>query len=303
MINAKSNLIAVVIFFYNRIEESTELIACLRKNYKCENFYFCFYIDGPKTELDKIKQIEIENYVKEFLIDNSGEIVIRDSNYGLHNNILSGVTSISNRFDKFIVLEDDLILSPYFLQFMQESLNYYENDTSVTSVSGYNYFGGNFDSNIIINSYADCLGWGTWSKEWCHFLQTLAEDNYAKIISEKHLIKLFNRNNSYPYYRLLVNQKNKKTSWAINWYAHNFIKRGDMVFSGINLIKHSPKSISTNYSTDKYDPLDSKINNSVEPIYPNNSNLIVCNDLLEDWLRTFPLSLIRRILLILNLWV
>ena len=42
------------------------------------------------------------------------------------NNIIDGVTSIVNEFGRIIVLEDDLLTSPYFLKFMNEALSLYE---------------------------------------------------------------------------------------------------------------------------------------------------------------------------------
>lgn len=55
------------------------------------------------------------------------------------NNIIDGVTSIVNEFGRIIVLEDDLLTSPYFLKFMNEALSLYEDEERVISVHGYIY--------------------------------------------------------------------------------------------------------------------------------------------------------------------
>ncbi|MBK7852948.1 MAG: hypothetical protein IPJ66_17940 [Bacteroidetes bacterium] len=45
-----------------------------------------------------------------------------------------------NKEDKVIVVEDDVLLSPYFLQYMNDALNAYSSDTSVFAVGAWTYF-------------------------------------------------------------------------------------------------------------------------------------------------------------------
>lgn len=58
-------------------------------------------------------------------------------NKGLGNSVIKGVTEVINRYGKAIVLEDDLILAPNFLFFMNQGLDKYKEETSVFSICGY----------------------------------------------------------------------------------------------------------------------------------------------------------------------
>ena len=53
-------------------------------------------------------------------------VIESDKNNGLANSIIKGVNDIIKKFGKIIVLEDDLIVSQYFLDFMNRSLSLYK---------------------------------------------------------------------------------------------------------------------------------------------------------------------------------
>ncbi len=79
--------------------------------------------------------------VREYLKSITGfkQITIFESksNKGLANSIIDGVTLILQKYGKVIVLEDDLITTPNFLIFMNQSLNFYNNSSNVFSISEY----------------------------------------------------------------------------------------------------------------------------------------------------------------------
>ena len=298
----KIDNIGVCIFLYNRYIETTNLINSINMSNDKKGLFFMFFLDGPKSQNDLVVQNQIKRDVNLFLTKNNGDLICRDTNYGLILNIMDGVSNASNRFKKIIVLEDDLIFAKSFFLFMKVNLEFYLNDKTISSISGFNYFGKDFEHNIYITSYGDCLAWGTWSDRWNEFVLMSKPDDYAEKIKNKKQIKSFNRNNAYPYYQLLVNQKRKNTSWAIKWYAHNFLQNKNMIFSGVNLVRHAPISASTNYNYANNDPLDCKINDCASVISPLDNSDIICGDvLLESWLKTFPLKSVRRLLLYLGL--
>ena len=88
------------------------------------------------------------------------------TNKGLSRSVIDGVTEVLKRFDRCIVIEDDLVLSPHFLSFMRDGLSKYSDDSRVASIHGYTY---PTDSVLPTNFFmkgADCWGWGTWKRAW-----------------------------------------------------------------------------------------------------------------------------------------
>lgn len=58
-------------------------------------------------------------------------------NRGLAKSIIEGVGKVLEQYEQVIVLEDDLVLSADFLEYMEQSLLTYRNDNRIWSISGY----------------------------------------------------------------------------------------------------------------------------------------------------------------------
>jgi hypothetical protein len=170
------------------------------------------------------------------------EIIERDRNWGLANNIIDGVTRIVNEYGKIIVLEDDIETSPYFLKFMNEALEFYEDKEKVMHISGYMYpvrKDGLPDTFFI--KPTSCWGWGTWKRAWQHFERN--PEKQIRLLS-KEQIKDFNLNNSYNYWeQVVLNYEGKLYTWAIFWYLTVYIKGG--------LSLHPRDSLARNIGTDE----------------------------------------------------
>src|ERR1700733_3957738 len=127
----------IVLFVHNRLETVKKTIESLQMNTLAKESELYIFSDGPKNPDDKIQVDLVREYLK--TIRGFKNITIDESpkNSGLAISIIHGVTEIVEKFNKVIVLEDDLITSPYFLQFMNDGLNIYENDEKVMTINGH----------------------------------------------------------------------------------------------------------------------------------------------------------------------
>ena len=218
------NLAPVVLFVYNRLVHLKKTISSLQKNFKAKDSLLFIFSDGPKNEKDIYLINKVRDYLKSIKGFQKVTIIGRKKNLGLANSIITGVSEIVTKYNSVIVLEDDLVTSPYFLSFMNEALKTYQNDNKVASIHGYIYpiNSKNLADYFFIKG-ADCWGWATWQRAWQHF-----EKDGKKLLKElqnKNLEKEFDFNNSYPYVQMLKDQINfKNDSWAIRWYASAFLK-------------------------------------------------------------------------------
>ena len=220
----QSNLAPVVLFTYNRLVHLKKTISALQKNFKAKDSLLFIFSDGPKNEKDIYLINKVRDYLKSIKGFQKVTIIGRKKNLGLANSIITGVSEIVTKYNSVIVLEDDLVTSPYFLSFMNEALKTYQNDNKVASIHGYIYPINSKDlADCFFIKGADCWGWATWQRAWQHF-----EKDGKKLLKElqnKNLEKEFNFNNSYPYVQMLKDQINfKNDSWAIRWYASAFLK-------------------------------------------------------------------------------
>lgn len=128
----------IVLFVYNRPEHTKKVIEALQKNILAQESELFIFSDGAKgASEDKVK--EVREYIRTIKGFKNVTIFESPKNKGLANSLIAGITDIVNRYGKIIVLEDDIVTSPYFLQFMNDSLITYENEEKVGTITGYVY--------------------------------------------------------------------------------------------------------------------------------------------------------------------
>lgn len=167
----KSNrtLAPICLFVYSRLNETRITVESLQKNVLSADSQLFIFSDGHKKESDKVKVQAVREYIHQ--IKGFANITIYESevNKGLANSIISGVTKIVNEYSKVIVLEDDLILSTNFLDFMNQALTFYEDKKRVFSVSGFSFpleLHKYYKYDVAFSIRASSWGWGTWLDRW-----------------------------------------------------------------------------------------------------------------------------------------
>jgi GT2 family glycosyltransferase len=84
------NLTPIVLFTYNRLWHTKQTVEALQNNLYAEESNFFIFSDGPKTEKDEPKVREVREYLKTIKGFKNIEIIERDKNWGLANNIIDG---------------------------------------------------------------------------------------------------------------------------------------------------------------------------------------------------------------------
>lgn len=219
-------LAPIILFVYNRPLHTKQTIKALLDNPLAKDSEIFIYSDAPKNQETQEKVKEVREYIRSIQGFKNITIFERERNFGLANNIIDGVTSIINKYNKAIILEDDLLVSPYFLDYMNTNLDLYENNEEVACITAFNFpipYPKNFQEDTFFIKGADCWTWATWSRAWKKF----EEDGkkLLKKIQSQNLQKAFDMDGSYPYTKMLQNQiEGKNNSWAIRWYASAFLE-------------------------------------------------------------------------------
>lgn len=227
----------IALFVYNRLKEVQLTVESLRQNklsIESELFIFC---DAADSAVGVEKVNRVRSYLKSIEGFKAVNIVERDRHLGLAQSIISGVTEIVGRYGKIIVLEDDLVTSPYFLQFMNDGLRFYENEDRIAGIYGYTYpFEVILPETFLLRG-ADSLGWATWKRGWDLFEKDGVK--LLKELKEKRLEREFNFNNGYNYTKMLEDQvAGRNDSWAVRWYASVFLTNKLTLYSGKSLVRH-----------------------------------------------------------------
>lgn len=219
------NLAPIVLFVYNRPWHTQQTVEALQKNQLVSESELYIYSDAPKNAQAVEKVKEVRDYIRTINGFKEINIIEREKNLGLADSIIDGVTMIVNKYGKVIVLEDDLVTSPYFLKFMNEALEFYKDKKRVWHISGWNYpiKNDNLD-DVFLFRVSSCWGWATWSDRWNNY-----EKNIDKILKNfsKNDIRRFNLEDNENFWgQVLANNAGNINTWAVFWYAIIFKKEG-----------------------------------------------------------------------------
>lgn len=236
------NLAPIVLFVYNRSECTLKTLEHLKQNVLADQSVLFIYSDGPKVDAND-EDIQKIQKVREIILREKWckEVHILESfvNHGLADSIINGVTEIVNRYGKIIVLEDDLVTSTHFLEYMNEGLSLYENSERVFQIVGYTApIKTAFKNESFFLPIASTLGWGTWLRAWKYFEKV--PHDYNTLRTDKKLRKKFDLDNSYPYSDTLILQiETNVDSWGILWWWSVFKHKGISLYPDRTLVAHT----------------------------------------------------------------
>ncbi len=215
----------IALFVYNRPQHTERTLKFLKQNELAAESRLFIFSDGAKTPADEQAVTEVRDLLKNIDGFRSVEIIERKENMGLANSIIAGVSRLVADYKQVIVLEDDLITSPYTLTYFNEALERYRNEEKVMHIGAYMY---NLKDHNLPETFfyraATSWGWATWERAWQHF-----EPNVDTLISQFSLQKKydFSIENTMNFWKQIQDYKNgKNSSWAIRWYASIFLKGG-----------------------------------------------------------------------------
>lgn len=285
----------IVLFAYNRFEHIHNTLRYLQRNQLANESELIIYSDGPKNKEDELKVNRVRHYIHGIEGFKSVKIIERTANWGLSKSIITGVSETLDNYGTVIVLEDDMLTSPYFLLYMNDSLNYYKNEEKVISIHGYFYpVKADLPQTFFLRG-ADCWGWGTWKRGWDLF----NPDSRFLLNEIRHgkAEKAFDINGSYAYTKMLAdNAQGKNDSWAVRWYASAFLKNRLTLYPGKSMVKNIGNDSSGTHcnSTEKFqiDLCKKRIHISKTPIEENS----YAQKALEDYFRSIRPSFFHKII-------
>lgn len=224
-----SDFAPVALFVYNRINHTRSILASLEDSEGIENVDLHIFSDGAKSETGADKIQAVREIIDEYARNNSCKSVTihrAEKNKGLAKSIIEGVTQLVNASGKVIVLEDDLNLSRDCLKFMNDALDFYEDDKRVGAVSGYSLpirIPKDYDKDVYLSKTGNSWGWSTWKDVWNEVDWEVLD--YEKFKADKDRQKAFD-NIQYGIAGMLIDQmEGRIDSWAVRWDYH-FFKKG-----------------------------------------------------------------------------
>lgn len=285
-------LAPICLFTYNRPFETRIIVEALEKNYLASKSEIFIFSDGPKNERDSVNVKEVRKFLKNISGFKSVTIYESPENKGLANSIIEGVSKVIKKFEKVIVLEDDLVSTPNFLDFMNQALNFYCDNSKIHSISGYSLklpSLKDYNMNFYLAYRASSWGWATWKNKWEDIDWHVKEYNSYKK-NPLMQIKFMRGGSDMP--KMLKNQMNGKIdSWAIRWCFDQFLKNQLTVFPKISKLYNIGIGDNATH-TKKTKRFITEIDNGTQRNFMFNNELLINKQILKEFRAKF--SLISR---------
>ena len=217
-----NNLSPIILFCYRRLDTLIQVIESLKNNSLARYSDLIIFSDGWKDSESELDVLKVRDYVAAISGFNSLRIYESKINNGLANSIINGVSEVLSTYKTCIVLEDDLVVSTNFLDFMNQGLNFYQNNSQIISICGYTPI---IKSNedMYFTHRSSSWGWATWSDRWekvdweCKSYQSFKFNLFQNF--------RFNKMGSDLSWMLWKQMHRKINSWAIRFcffqFSHN----------------------------------------------------------------------------------
>lgn len=226
-------LAPVILFAFNRLEPLKACVDSLLHNPEAAETDLIVFVDGPRVNREgEAKKVET---VRQFANSITGfskvETHFSDSNKGLANSIIGGVTAVIEKYGLAIVLEDDLYVAPSFLSYMNTMLTAYASNEKIMQISGYsskirNYR--HYNADFYLSGRAHSWSWATWKDRWASVDWEVSD--FDKLASSKEAQRAFCKYGSDLFGMLRGWKFGRNNSWYIR-FDYSMHKQGKYCIS------------------------------------------------------------------------
>lgn len=231
-----SQLAPIVLFVFRRPEHTARVLESLAHNEELARSELHIYCEGPRNDADvpmvEATRLVVKNHARAGKV----RIVEREHNLGCAASIIAGIDEVLTQHDRIIVLEDDLVVSPHFLNYMNSALSRYGESDKVMHVSGYAFCRApGQTSRAVMLPFVASWGWATWRRAWSHFDRDLGSLPWLDRYWWRRF--RFDLYGAFPY-RKMVGQylRNEIDAWDIRWYLSVFRRNGLCVYPTESLV-------------------------------------------------------------------
>lgn len=231
-------LAPIALFAYRRPDHTLKTLRSLAacpESQRSELYVFC---DGPKSDEDRKAVLQVREVVASQAWCAQVKIIEREENLGLATSIITGTSTLCAQYGRAIIIEDDLLLAPYFLTYVNEALRRYEGVPEVMQVSGHMFPAAlQCEADALFLPFISSWGWGTWQRAWRHFDPSMA--GFEVLKKNKSLREKFNLDGHCNFFRMLdLHRRGKINSWAVRWYLSVFMRGGLTLYPKRTLVKN-----------------------------------------------------------------
>ncbi len=242
----------VALFVYNRADNTRRTLEALARNTLASETELYVFSDGGKDDQSWVLVREVRDVVREFFPPSRGNqdgpfrsvtLVERPENFYLERNITEGIAQVFEQHDRIIVLEDDIVTSPYYLEYMNQAFELYQDIPHVMHVAGF--------TNLALDNvpfyftpHMSGWGWGTWRNRWNgYFRHYTTREEALQGLTEEDL----NRIQYGGVFHCLNSLDKRPIPWDICWELAIYRAQGLCLTPGRTMVRNIGLSQGTHF--------------------------------------------------------
>ncbi len=208
----------IAVFTYNRPDHTRRMLESLKDCLRLDECQVYIFSDGPKMPDNEDAVLETREVIHEWAEKFNGKIIEQPVNLGLARSIVNGVTKLCDEFGRAIVLEDDMLMSRRFLDYMITALDRYQDEEELCQISGYMFpVRHPSQPDAFFMPLTTTWGWATWERAWKLFqwdIRAAVTD-----LQDPAVRYAFDLEGAYPYSKMMDDcAAGRNDSWGIRWW-------------------------------------------------------------------------------------
>ncbi|MBP5381350.1 MAG: glycosyltransferase [Bacteroidaceae bacterium] len=239
-------LAPVALFVYNRVGHTRHTLCALMANTLASQTEVYVFSDGgrDKSSWRAVEQVrEVVRSIQKTAAFKSLTLIERPENYYLERNITEGIAQVLESHDRIIVLEDDIVTSPYYLQYMNEAFELYQDVPRVMHVAGFTNLSLD-DVPFYFTPHMSGWGWGTWRDRWQkHFRHYATREEALEGLTAENQ-NAIQYDGAFP---CLKSLDRKPIPWDICWEIAIYRANGLCLTPGRTMIRNIGLSSGTHF--------------------------------------------------------
>ena len=161
----------VVLIAFNRPDTFARVLANLAAAHGVSERDVYVYVDGPRGEGDRALCDQVVDVAERFRDQLPRlSIIRRECNLGCRENVVASISEVMEKQGRAIIVEDDVLVSHTFLDYMDAALEFYRDDQRIWSINAWRnrfvHIPPSYKHDVYLTPRMLCWGWGTWKDRW-----------------------------------------------------------------------------------------------------------------------------------------
>ena len=214
----------IIVPVYDRCEHLQRCISALQKNALAKDSVLYIVSDAAFKKEHEGKIQKVRDYAKTVTGFKEVRLLFREKNMGEQASVGEAFSEVFEWSDKFIFLEDDIVVSTDFLQYMNDGLDYYKEDPRIMAICGFKAMfelPKGYDKDVYFYPCNSPWGIASWKSKWGK-IDGRCYDRYSELRKDREKFKEFTSIGFYIKGILQADSKKEIVAGDLRVYYHMF---------------------------------------------------------------------------------